>query len=209
MNFSFLPGEVRFYEYFERASQTLLEGAHLQRNLFDKGCEDVPNLVAQITEMEHRGDFIVHEVTDLLPRTLITPIDNEEILHLISSIDDALDSIEETAAYFSIYRTTEIREPAWKLAQLVLEGSQELHKAVGGLRDKKFYKQVHEHIVQINTIENTGDRVLRDAMAQLVDCKEDMFDFIRWKEIYQFLENTIDRIEDAGDVLQRVIIANA
>jgi predicted phosphate transport protein (TIGR00153 family) len=209
MNFSFLPGEVKFYDYFERASESLLQGARLQQDLFERCCEDVVHQVAQITEVEHKGDFIVHEVTDLLPRTLITPIDNEEIQHLISSIDDALDSIEETATYFQIYRVAEIKEPARRLARLITEGAEELHAAVGGLRDKRLYKEVHEHIVQINTLENTGDRILRDAMAQLVDCKDDMFDFIRWKEIYEGLEETTDRIEDAGDVLQRVIIANA
>lgn len=209
MNFSFLPGEVRFYDYFDRAAANLLEAARLQQALFEH-CDDLPNQVAQITETEHRGDFIVHEVMDLLPRTLLTPIDNDDIQHLTTAIDDALDSIEETAATLLIYQVDEIREPARKLAQLITEGAQELHQAVGGLRDKKFYKEVNEHIVRINTIENNGDRVLRDGLTEIVKCcREDVFDLVRWKEIFELLEETTDRIEDAGDVLQRVIIANA
>lgn len=209
MNFSFLPGEVRFYDYFERASATLLEGATLQQELFEHCCEDVEDQVARITEIEHKGDFIVHEVMELLPRTLLTPIDSEDVQNLISAIDNALDSIEETAAHFQIYQITEVKDPARKLARLISEAAKELHAAVGGLRDKKNYKLVHEHIVQINTLENNGDRVLRDGLAQLVACRDDVFDLIRWKEILEYLEETTDRIEDAGDVLQKVIIANA
>lgn len=209
MNFSFLPGETRFYDYFERASANLLEGAKLQQDLFDHCCENLEHQVAQITETEHRGDFIVHEVMELLPRTLLTPIDGEDIQNLITAIDDALDSIEETTAHFQIYQITEVRDPAQKLAHLITEAAQELHAAVGGLRDKKFYKEAHEHIVQINTLENNGDRVLRDGLAQLVVCRDDVFDLVRWKEIYEYLEETTDRIEDAGDVIQKVIIANA
>src|SRR5512142_565802 len=132
MNFSFLPGEVRFYDYFDKASANLLDAARLQQALFEH-CEDLPSQVAQITEAEHRGDFIVHEVMELLPRTLLTPIDNDDIQHLTTAIDDALDSIEETAATLLIYQVDEIREPARKLAQLITEAAQELDQAVRGL----------------------------------------------------------------------------
>jgi uncharacterized protein Yka (UPF0111/DUF47 family) len=78
-----------------------------------------------------------------------------------------------------------------------------------GLRDKKQYNQVRERIVQINTLENNGDRVFTDGLTALVAHRDDIFDFIRWKEIYELLEATTDRIEDAGDVIQRVLISNA
>jgi predicted phosphate transport protein (TIGR00153 family) len=208
MNFSFLPGEVKFYDHFERASATLMEGARMLQNLLDH-CDDVENQVAQITEVEHRGDFIVHEVTELLPRTLITPIDNDDIQRIIVAVDDALDAIEEVAVQLSIYQVTEVKEPAKRLARLIVEGAKELHDAMHGLRDKRFFEEVHEHIVQINTLENTGDRILREGLRDLVAHRDDLFDLIRWKEIYGLLEDTTDRIEDAGDVLQKVIIANA
>lgn len=209
MGFTFLPREGRFFDYFEKASANLLEVAHMQERLFEHG-GDVDEQVRQITEAEHRGDFIVHEVMELLPRSLLTPIDSEDIHGLTSSIDDAVDTIEETAAAFQIYEIKEVKEPARKLARLITEGAKELHEAVGRLRDKKQYSQVHEHIVRINTIENNGDRVLRDALRDLVACcRHDAFDLVRWKEIYEKLEETTDRIEDAGDILQRVIIANA
>jgi predicted phosphate transport protein (TIGR00153 family) len=206
--FSFLPAEVKFYDWFEKASANLLEGARLLQDLLEH-YDEVENKVAQITEVEHKGDFIVHEVTELLPRSLITPIDHEDIQRLIAAVDDALDSIEDTAVRLVIYRVEEVKEPARRLARLITSGAQELDAAVGLLRDKQNFKQVHAHIVEINTLENNGDRVYRDGLTDLVARREELFDLIRWREIYDFLEATTDRVEDAGDILQRVIIANA
>jgi predicted phosphate transport protein (TIGR00153 family) len=208
MKFSFLPAKVEFYDYFEKASANLLDGAHLLQKLFDN-YEEVEDLVAQITEIEHRGDFIVHEVMHLLPRTLITPIDGDDIQRLVCAVDDALDAVQAAAVRLVIYQVAEVKKPARRLARLIVESAQELDVAMKGLRDKKLYSEVQQRIVQINTLENNGDRVLEDGMRSLVAHREDIFDFIRWKEIYELLEATIDRIEDAGDVIQRVMIANA
>ena len=208
MNFTFLPAEVKFYDFFEKASANLLEGAKLLQRLLEN-CENMEEKVAQITEIEHQGDFIVHEVTNLLPRTLITPIDGDDIQRLVSSIDDLLDAVHQVALRLQIYQITELKKPARRLSSLIVESAQELDAAIKGLRDKKLYDQVRQRIVQINTLENHGDRVLHEGLSNLVQHREDIFDFIRWKEIYELLENTTDRIEDAGDVIQRVIIANA
>jgi uncharacterized protein len=208
LKFAFLPAEVKFYDYFEQASANLLEGARLLQTLLDD-YQNVEEQVAQITEVEHRGDFIVHEVTSLLPRTLITPIDGDDILRLVSSVDDALDAVQAVAQRLIIYQVTDIRKPARRLAHLIYESAQQLDQAMKGMRDKKQYAHVRERIVEINTLENNGDRVLTDGLVALVAHREDIFDFIRWKEIYELLEATTDRIEDAGDVIQRVMIANA
>jgi len=210
VNFSFLPAEVKFYDYFEKATANLLEGARLLLKLLDNfDPEIVEDLTAQITEIEHQGDFIVHEVTNLLPRTLITPIDSDDIQRLVSALDDALDAMDGAAQRLLIYQVTEVKKPARRLAHLILESATELEIAIKSLRDKKSYNLVQERIVQINTLENNGDRVLTEGLKSLVAHREDIFDFIRWKEIYELLEATTDRIEDAGDILQRVIITNA
>ena len=208
MKFSFLPATVEFYDYFEKASANLLDGARLLQKLLDN-YEEVEDLVAQISEIEHQGDFIVHEVMHLLPRTLITPIDGDDIQRLVCAVDDALDAVQAAAVRLVIYDVTEVRKPARRLARLIVESAQELDAAMKGLRDKKLYSEVLQRIVQINTLENNGDRVLEDGLRSLVAHREDVFDFIRWKEIYELLEATTDRIEDAGDVIQKVMIANA
>ena len=207
MNFSFLPAEVKFYDYFEQASSNLLDGARLLQTLLDD-YQNVEEMVGQITEIEHRGDFIVHEVTDLLPRTLITPIEPDDIQRLVSAVDDALDAVYSVAQRLLIYQISDVRKPAKRLAHLIVESAQELDAAIKGLRDKRQFNQVRERIVQINTLENNGDRVMYDGLTALVSHREDVFDFIRWKEIYELLEATTDRIEDAGDVIQRVLVSN-
>jgi predicted phosphate transport protein (TIGR00153 family) len=208
MKFSFLPADIKFYDYFERASANLLEGANNLQKMIEN-TENIEETAAQITEIEHRGDFIVHEVTSLLPRTLITPFDSDDIQRLVSTLDDALDAVDAVSQRLLIYRLTEIKKPARRLAHLITESAQELDAAVRGLRDKGQYKQVRERVVQINTLENNGDRVLHDGLINLVQHHEDVFEFICWKEIYELLEDATDRIEDAGDVIQKVIIANA
>jgi predicted phosphate transport protein (TIGR00153 family) len=208
MRFSFLPTEVKFFDFFEQASKNLVEGADLLKKLLDD-YHDVDEMLAQITEIEHRGDFIVHEITNLLPKTLITPIDADDIQRLICAIDDSLDALHAAVTRLSIYQVTEIKKPAKRLAALIVEGAIELDLAIKGLRDKNMYGQVKERIVQINTIENNGDRVLEDALRNLVSHRGEVFEFIAWKEIYELLEQTTDCIEDAGDVIQRVLISNA
>jgi uncharacterized protein len=209
MHISFLPTEPKFFDYFEQASKNLIETAALFKKLIDD-YHDVDEVLAQITECEHRGDFIVHEVTNLLPKSLITPFDSDEIQRLIFAIDDSLDEIHQIITRLSIYQVTEIKKPARRMAALILEGATELDLAVKGLRDKKMYAEIRERIVQINTIENNSDRLLEDALRSLVSShRNDLFEFIVWKEIYELLEQTTDTMEDAGDVIQRVLISNA
>ncbi len=208
MKFSILPTEVQFFDYFEQASQNLVEAAECLKNLVDD-YHDVDEVLAQITELEHRGDFIVHEITNLLPKTLITPIDPDDIQRLTFAIDNSLDALHAGVTRLSIYQVTEVKKPARRLVALILEGAVELNQAIVGLRDKKNYGMVKERVVQINTIENNGDRVLEDGLRNLVSRRDDLFEFICWKEIYELLENTTDCMEDAGDVIMRVLIANA
>ncbi len=208
MRFSFLPTEVKFFDYFEQASKNLVEGAVLLKDLLDD-FHDVDETQAKITEVEHCGDFIVHEVTNLLPQTLVTPIDSDDIQRLIFAIDDSLDAPHAAITRLSIYQVTEVKKPARRLAALILEGANELDLAVKGLRDKKMYGDIKMRIVQINTIENNCDRVLEDALRSLVSRRDDLYEFITWKEIYELLEHTTDCMEDAGDAIQRVLIANA
>jgi len=207
VKFQFLPAETKFYEWFEKATANLVEAADALQDLLDN-YEHVEAKVAHITELEHRGDFIVHEVMYLLMHTLIIPLDSEDIERLISALDDTMDAIEATAVRMVIFRIEAPTERAKQLGQLIRSGATELHQAMHNLREKKNFRLVAEHIKEINTIENNGDRVLREALVDIVNHKEDLFNLIRWKEIYEMLEETTDRMEDVADVLQRVVIKN-
>lgn len=205
---SFLPVEGKFFDHYAAATANLLDAARLLQRLLED-YHDLDDAVAQMTELEHKGDFIVHEITNLLPRTLITPFDPDDIQRIIDAIDDSLDTIHAAVGRLAIYQVTEIKKPAKRLAKLIVEGAAELDLAIKGLQDKKEYPQVRQRIVQINTLENTGDRILEDGLRSLAERRDDLFDLIRWKEIYELLEQATDRLEDAGDVIQRIMIANA
>ena len=125
--FQFLPAETKFYDWFEKATANLLEGAAALQDMFDH-YENVEAKVAHITELEHRGDFIVHEVMHLLMHTLIIPLDSEDIERLISALDDAIDGIEATAVRMVIFQIEAPTERARQLAQLIHSGAQELHR---------------------------------------------------------------------------------
>ncbi|GAP20552.1 DUF47 domain-containing protein [Leptolinea tardivitalis] len=208
MNFTFLPAEVKFYEYLQQASEILLEGATQLQFMLDH-MDQAEELALKISEIEHKGDQVVHDVTNLLPRTLITPIDPDDIQRLVNTVDDALDSVNATAQRLLVYKVKKPTSTAQTLARLIVECAKELTCALKIMGDKKSYTKVREHIVKINTLENEGDIAYYAGMKDLVADKDEIFNFIRWKEIYELLEGTADQIEDTGDVIQKVIIANA
>jgi len=161
--FQFLPAETKFYEWFEKATANLLEAAEALEDLLDH-YEQVESKVARITELEHRGDFIVHEVMHLLMHTLIIPLDGEDVERLISALDDSVDKIEATAVRMLIFRIEAPTDKARQLGHLIRSGAAELHTAMPNLREKKNFRLVTEHIKEINTIENNGDLILREAL---------------------------------------------
>jgi uncharacterized protein Yka (UPF0111/DUF47 family) len=144
----------------------------------------------------------------LLMHTMIIPLDSEDVERLISALDDALDKIEATAVRMVIFQVETPTERARQLGHLIRNAASELHQAMPNLREKKNFRLVNEHIKEINTIENNGDQILRDALVDIVRHKDDIFNLIRWKEIYEMLEEATDRMEDVADVLQRVVIKN-
>ncbi len=208
MNFTFLPAEVKFYDFMQQSSKILLEGATSLQYMLDH-MDRAEELALEISNIEHKGDQVVHEVTNLLPRTLITPIDPDDIQRLVNTIDDALDAVNASAQRLLVYRVKKPTSTAQTLARLIVECSKELNSAFLILGDKKKYPKVREHIVRINTLENEGDIACYAGLKELVAERNEIFNFIRWKEIYELLESTTDRIEDTGDVIQKVIIANA
>ena len=184
-----------------------LKAAEALEDLLDN-YDQVEHKVAHITELEHRGDFIVHEVMHLLMHTLIIPLDSEDIERLISALDDAVDKIEAAAVRMVIFRIEAPTERARQLGHLIHSAASELHQAMPNLREKKNFRLVTEHIKEINTIENNSDQILRDALVDIVNHRDDLFNLIRWKEVYEMLEEATDRMEDVADVLQRVVIKN-
>jgi predicted phosphate transport protein (TIGR00153 family) len=207
--FQILPAETKFYDWFEKGAANLVNAATLLCTMLADG-HDWPGRVAQLTELEHQGDFITHEIFDLLHKTFITPLDPPEIEALTRSIDDSVDFVHAAADTLILYRIEQPRPYASALAEMILAATKEIAAAVVCLRDKKMLEQVMPRVLEINRLENEADRIGRAAMSELIDsCANDMFELIRWKEVYQQLETAADRCEDVADVLRTVVIKYA
>lgn len=203
--FQILPAERGFFDWFEKGAVTARDAARLLCRLLED-YRDVEGRVLQITELEHQGDFVVHETLNLLSKTFITPLEGDEIRAIVSSIDDVIDWIEDSADALVLY---EVREPipeARHLAELLLQMTEQIVEAMPLLRDKRTLSRVKPYTVEINRLENEADRVLRLGIARLVrERSGDLFELMRWKEILGKLEEATDMCEDVADVLETVV----
>ena len=206
--FQILPTEVKFYDWFNKSADNVLEAARLLHQLLSD-YNNVASRVAQITEIEHRGDFIVHEIMDLLSRTFITPMEGDEIRALASGLDDVVDHIEQAADALLLYQVEQPVPEAEQLARLLLQMAEQVAIAVPLLADRKRLAEVKQYTIEINRLENEADRVLRLAMARLVEERNGWFELFRWKEILEVIELATDACEDVADVLGVVVQKNA
>jgi uncharacterized protein Yka (UPF0111/DUF47 family) len=203
-----LPSERGFYDWFEKGAATARDAARLFSNLL-ADYRDVNSRVAQITELEHQGDFIVHEALNLLSKTFITPLEGDEIRAIVSSVDDVIDWIEDAADALELYDVQEPIPEAQTLATLLFQATEQIVEAMPLLRDKKTLPRIKAYTVEINRLENEADRVLRSGLARLVRQRGDWFEFMRWKEILEKIEEATDMCEDVADVLEAVAVKNA
>jgi uncharacterized protein Yka (UPF0111/DUF47 family) len=206
--FQILPSERGFYDWFEKGAATARDAARLFSNLL-ADYRDVDSRVAQITELEHQGDFIVHEALNLLSKTFITPLEGDEIRAIVSSVDDVIDWIEDAADALHLYDVQEPIPEAQTLATLLFQATEQIVEVMPLLRDKKTLPRIKAYTVEINRLENEADRILRSGLARLVRQRGDWFEFMRWKEILEKIEEATDMCEDVADVLEAVAVKNA
>ena len=209
--FQLLPAEVRFYDWFEKSAANMVEAARILVALVGvlENRDEVARRVTQLTEAEHRGDFIVHEVFDLLRSTFITPLDRDQIADIIRSLDDVVDRIEAAGDVFLLYKIDHGTPEATRLAQIILSCAEQIDQAMPMLREKSRLPGVRERMIEVNRLENEADAVLRTGLAALIERPDQLFDLIRWKEVYALLEEATDRAEDVADVLNGIVLENA
>ena len=202
----FAPRDRAYFELFEEAGRNVMLAAQLLERLL-VNYPDSRELAAQILECEHEGDRITHDIIDRLNHTFVTPIDREDILALASGLDDIVDYTEEVADYLGLYGIEAPMDQAISLARVLNAACREIAKAVPLLRG--FKPEISEHTVEINRLENDGDRITREAVASLFDARIDPMVVIRWKDIFERLENAIDSTERAAFILEGIVIKNA
>jgi predicted phosphate transport protein (TIGR00153 family) len=205
---SFMPKEQKFFDLFEASAKNIIKGANALKDMVDTW-QFIDSHIAEITEIEHEGDSITHQVISLLHRTFVTPFDREDIALLAHTMDDIIDFIHAAADSMFIYKVSAPTQRAKELADIIVQASIEVEKAVRGLRHKSEFKNILEVCVEINRLENAADRVYRAAIGELFDDTTDIAKIIKWREIYEHMETSTDRCEDVADVLEGVALKNA
>lgn len=203
----FFPKETDFFGMFEKAAQNLNRGALLLVQMMENFSEaDIK--AKQIYEVEQEGDMITHEVMRRLNKTFLTPIDREDIHSLISRLDDILDLIWATADRAILFKLESSIPEAVELSKTLLSTTEIVTKAVTCLTGKK-YSYMQEHCIEINSLENSGDTIFRAALAKLFNQKNDPILIIKWKEVYEHLEDALDKCEDVADILESIVLKHA
>jgi predicted phosphate transport protein (TIGR00153 family) len=204
----FVPKEHKFFDLFEESAQNIVKASRALKEVVDDW-QFIDSRVAEITEMEHQGDTITHQIISLLHRTFVTPFDREDIALLAHTMDDIIDFIHAAADAMFIYKVKSPTERAKQLADVIVKGAVEVETAVHGLRKRSELKRIMEGCVEINRLENMADRIYRAATAELFDNTEDIAEVIKWREIYGHLESATDRCEDVANVLEGVALKHA
>jgi len=202
--FSIIPSEPKFFDLFERSVANVATAAKALADFFDN-YTNVPVKVARMTELEHNGDAITHQIMEQLHRTFVTPLDREDIALLTERLDDVMDFMEGAANAMLLYRIEQPTSRARELAAVLVAMTDELVIAVPRLRNRSKMKGILEHCVEINRLENEADAIVRHALAELFDGTP-ITEVIKWREIYEHLENAADKGEDVANVLEGVVL---
>jgi len=204
MRLNFIPKEERFFELFEDSAKNINKGAQLLVELvhdYSRAAE----LGHQLEVVEHEGDTITHEIADRLNRTFITPFDHEDIHLLAGRMDDILDSIEATADRISLYEAGEPTEEMVHLVEVLSEATKVLEQAIAGLSNMKNARRILDYCIEIHRLENVGDEQSRLALAKLFK-GTDALHALKWKEIYDHIEEAIDSCEDVASIVESIVV---
>ena len=169
---------------------------------------DISKKVEDIHTTEHEGDMLLHEIMGELNRSFITPIDREDIASLAIILDDITDSIEDVANLFDILIITDVRPEAKEMAHMIIDSCDALYNAVSEFPSFKSSKKLKEYIIQVNGIEESGDRLYRNVIKNMFKTETDSLTIMKWKETYDILEEVLDTCEDAANLLDSLMIKN-
>jgi predicted phosphate transport protein (TIGR00153 family) len=201
----FAPREREFFDLFEEAGSNIVRAAELLERMLEQW-PDHGELGRDVVVCEQEGDRITHDIIQRLNSTFVTPIDREDIFALASGMDDIVDFIEEAADFLALYRIEAPMEQAQRQASILHEATRQIAQALPRLRS---FRDMHHFTVEINRLENDGDRVLREALASLFERGIDPMLVIRWKDIFERLEDAIDACETTAHILEGIVIKNA
>ena len=200
--FSFYPRDAQFFDQYNRMADEIVGASALLERMLSTSPVDL-TLADQIKDAEHRCDTITHDTIQRLHRTFVTPLDREDLYALASALDNVMDAIDHAATLLRLYKITDVRPGARELARTVSASAGSLHTALDALAARQ---PVHPHAVEINRIENEADRAYQNAVAQLFEAETDPVTIIKWKEVFDVLEQVTDFCEDVANLIEGVVV---
>jgi uncharacterized protein Yka (UPF0111/DUF47 family) len=206
----FMPKDKIFYSLFEQVAVTVAAMGRLMKDVvtepdFDKRAA----LIAQIEDMEHVNDDYTHKIFTELGRNFITPFDREDIHYLATALDDIADYIFASAKKINFYKVNPNDQGIQKMADLIEQGSEQIKNAVFELRNMRNMRAITDALVKVNSIENQADDIFDMSIDRLFETEPDAKEVIKKREIYQVMEIVTDKCEDAGNVIESIIIKYA
>jgi predicted phosphate transport protein (TIGR00153 family) len=198
------PQKREFFDLFNDAAENAREIARTLVELLE-GWPDSRGKLMDIRELEHEGDRLTHEVINLLNRTFVTPLDRDDMYRLASVIDDVCDHVDEAADNIDAYEVTDVPDKAKQQAEVIHRAASRLCEAVKLLEG---FKDSRRQLVALRELEDEGDRLSREAIADLFRANTDPLVIIRWKDIHEQLEEAVDACENAADVLEAILVKN-
>ena len=202
MPFRLIPREEKFYKDFQALADELKRGARLLEQMVAPE-HPVWDKADEIKEVEHKCDFLTHEIIQRLNRTFVTPIDREDIHALARSLDDVMDAIDASASLVRLYRLDRARYGARELAHIISTSTDQVRLALDAMEQNT---PMTTNAVEINRLENEADRTHQQAVRRLFDDEHDPILVMKWKETLDFLEDATDRCEDVANVLEGVMV---
>ena len=201
-----LPREEKFYHLFLKQVEIISEASRLLLDGVRAGNARLAGVATEINVLENKGDEVIHEIFTRLNQTFITPIDPEDIHNISTALDNVLDGVEDTAHRLVSYHIKPVPPAMVTLSEIVAACARALKAAFEALEKGG---SVMEHCIEINRLENEGDLIGRSAVVDLFEKEKDPITLIKLKEVYDFIEATIDSCEDVADVLQNVVVKNS
>jgi uncharacterized protein len=198
------PRTTEFYDLFARAGENAVAVARLAKQRFE-GIPDSDVRQTEIKALEHAGDDVTREILQLLNTQYITPFDREDIYALAQALDDVVDHVDEASELLGVFRIERPSAKAVRQCDLLVAAMEGLAEA---LADLKSLKAASEHIVDVKRIEDEGDVVVREAIAELFE-QDDVKTIIKWKDIHEALEEAIDACEEVSNVIGNIVLKNA
>ncbi len=203
MAFSLLPREDEYFVLLSQMTEKIQDGSNALVEMLQDKRENFETHTRRIKDIEHECDELSHKVTVKLNKSFITPFDREDIFTLSVALDDVMDYIDAGARAIIMYDIQEINDHAKHLAKVIQSLAIEVNSAVSMLKRPD---GMNQNIVEIHRLENEADDVYFRAIGELFHNQTDPITLIKWKELYEILENATDRCESVANIVESIIL---